>query len=134
MGGVTGRPSTDMIVELPEMWWAEFGACRGMYASLSFWAPTSELHYQKAEQPAAKRRREAACKAVCAGCPVRDECLSWGLAHDELGVWGGTTDDDRQAMRRAARRIAEPLTSAWLAAQAIDRGEVASDRSMPRIG
>jgi WhiB family redox-sensing transcriptional regulator len=47
-------------------------------------------------------------KAVCLGdpvldvepCPVRADCLAWALANDEWGIWGGTTDEDRQEMRR----------------------------------
>lgn len=107
MPGITGRPSTDMIYELPEMRWATRAACRGMYAELSFWSPTSELNYHKGEMGHARRRREADCKAVCKTCPVRIECLQWALDHDELGVWGGTTDDDRHRLR-AARYVDLP--------------------------
>lgn len=107
MGGVTGRPSTDMIIELPEMWWAEYGACRGMYDTLSFWAPTSDLNYQRAELPFEKRRREAACKAICTWCPVVGECFDWAMAHDEMGVWGATTDEERRALRRKATRLVD---------------------------
>jgi len=40
-------------------------------------------------------------KRVCAGCPVRDQCLEEALADPtHLGVMGGTTDDERRGMRR----------------------------------
>lgn len=26
---------------------------------------------------------------ICRGCSVKDECLAYGLAHREHGVWGG---------------------------------------------
>lgn len=46
----------------------------------------------------------AEARAVCDGCSVRDECLSWALALPEKhGIWGGTTSRDRRAMRRAMR-------------------------------
>jgi WhiB family redox-sensing transcriptional regulator len=39
----------------------------------------------------------AAAKRVCAGCPVRAECLAYALAHDERhGIWGGTTPQERR--------------------------------------
>ena len=38
------------------------------------------------------------CRAVCARCRVRAECLRWALEHDERGVWGGTTDDERRGV------------------------------------
>jgi WhiB family redox-sensing transcriptional regulator len=42
-------------------------------------------------------------KRVCNGCEVRDQCLAWALAHDEAGVWGGTTENERR--RIAGRRV-----------------------------
>ena len=40
-------------------------------------------------------------RALCAGCPVRQECLETALADSELlGLWAGTTPDQRKAMRR----------------------------------
>jgi WhiB family redox-sensing transcriptional regulator len=41
--------------------------------------------------------REA--KRVCAGCPVRAECLRYSLAtREEFGVWGGLDEWDRRAV------------------------------------
>lgn len=34
-------------------------------------------------------------KKLCAGCPVRDECLDWALVHEEEGIWGGLTEKER---------------------------------------
>jgi WhiB family redox-sensing transcriptional regulator len=42
--------------------------------------------------------------AVCARCPVRQECLDYAIeARERYGIWGGTTERQR---RRMARRIA----------------------------
>ena len=43
-------------------------------------------------------------KAVCAGCEVRSECLAEGL-HERFGVWGGTSERERRALRRQARAV-----------------------------
>lgn len=41
-------------------------------------------------------------KRVCAQCQVRAPCLQWALASgQEAGVWGGTSEDERRALRRA---------------------------------
>ena len=44
-------------------------------------------------------------KRICRDCPVREPCLAWALeAGAATGIWGGTTDDERRALRRAAAR------------------------------
>jgi WhiB family transcriptional regulator, redox-sensing transcriptional regulator len=42
----------------------------------------------------------AKAKSICAGCQVRQECLGYALAtHQIHGVWGGTSEEDRQLLR-----------------------------------
>jgi WhiB family redox-sensing transcriptional regulator len=44
-------------------------------------------------------------KRICRACPVRKQCLAWALDLDAAaGIWGGTTDDERRAIRKAATR------------------------------
>ncbi|MGH8908765.1 MAG: WhiB family transcriptional regulator [Egibacteraceae bacterium] len=44
-------------------------------------------------------------KAVCRGCAVIAQCLSWALeTHQSDGVWGGMGEDERRGLRRARRR------------------------------
>jgi WhiB family redox-sensing transcriptional regulator len=44
-------------------------------------------------------------KAICRLCEVRDECLEWALSTgQDAGVWGGLSEDERRALRRARRR------------------------------
>jgi WhiB family transcriptional regulator, redox-sensing transcriptional regulator len=46
----------------------------------------------------------AEAKKICAGCPVRAECLDWALVNSELhGVWGGVSERSRRTMRRGLR-------------------------------
>ena len=48
-----------------------------------------------------------AAKAICLLCPVRSECLEWSLATaQDAGVWGGLSEEERRAVRRARRREA----------------------------
>ena len=47
----------------------------------------------------------AEAKAVCHRCPVMEQCLTWALTTSETaGVWGGTSEDERRAMKRRASR------------------------------
>lgn len=51
----------------------------------------------------------AQAKAICAGCPVRGECLGAALAGgDDEGVFGGYTPAERRVVRRRqAARVGE---------------------------
>lgn len=49
----------------------------------------------------------AKAKAICAGCAVRGKCLEFAQDHDSMyGIWGGTTLQDRQRLRRREQRAA----------------------------
>lgn len=54
----------------------------------------------------------APAKKVCATCPVRVECLEWALAHENHGVWGGTSERERRTIRRRRgyRHASQPET------------------------
>ena len=46
----------------------------------------------------------AAAKAVCSQCPVQTQCLEFAITtNQEYGVWGGTSEEERRALRRAWR-------------------------------
>jgi len=40
----------------------------------------------------------ADAKAVCAECPIIADCLTWAVTAKELGIWGGTTENDRKRL------------------------------------
>lgn len=46
--------------------------------------------------------------ALCARCPIREDCLEWALTHDEVGIWGGLTDPQRVAINRRRHRVRCP--------------------------
>lgn len=55
-------------------------------------------------RPTYSYEREA--KKVCSSCPYQIRCLQYALAHpDEQGIWGGTTEDDRQRIKRSRTRL-----------------------------
>lgn len=59
-----------------------------------------DLFTETGDRGAARRLRVAQAKAVCSGCPFRPECAAWALDTYQPGVYGGTSDEDRQATRR----------------------------------
>jgi len=59
-----------------------------------------------------------AAKQVCATCSVRDECLEYALVNRiKFGIFGGKSERERRALRKAARPDdaprAEPLKGAY---------------------
>jgi WhiB family transcriptional regulator, redox-sensing transcriptional regulator len=80
-----------------DLWdWQLRGLCRGKDSSLFF--------HPEGERGAARSAREASAKEVCMRCPVRAECATHALAvREPYGVWGGLTEDEREAMMGRSR-------------------------------
>lgn len=79
--------------------WRQNATCREYDPELFFPAGETGIHVLQA--------REA--KAVCRRCPVMETCLNWAMETRQQGVWGGTTETDRDSLRRrAARRRNRP--------------------------
>ena len=79
---LTGRPA-----------WHARAACRGMGPEIFYPALGESVN------PA---------MAICVLCPVRPECLRYGLANSlQLGIWGGTSGRTR---RKIASRNKGPRT------------------------
>jgi WhiB family transcriptional regulator, redox-sensing transcriptional regulator len=82
--------------------WLALGACRDEDPDLFF--PIGSAGPAIAQV--------AAAKAVCARCDVRAACLRFALEKEQdHGVWGGMTEDERRAIRRARRDHPEQLQS-----------------------
>jgi WhiB family transcriptional regulator, redox-sensing transcriptional regulator len=51
-------------------------------------------------------------KAICATCPVLEECREWSLATaQDAGVWGGLSEEERREIRRERRRATSGLVA-----------------------
>lgn len=49
---------------------------------------------------------------LCERCPIIKQCLEWGLAHENHGVWGGTTPVGRTRIRKRIKWGISELTTA----------------------
>jgi WhiB family redox-sensing transcriptional regulator len=53
----------------------------------------------------AKRIRHRAAKAICAECPVRDQCRDYAVKyHIRDGIYGGLTEKERVSFIRTKER------------------------------
>lgn len=57
-----------------------------------------------------------AAKKFCSDCAVRFECLDHALLNGEVGIWGGTTTNQRAKITRAKRKEAKKATLATASA------------------
>lgn len=78
------RPGVELVAG-----WKDRASCSGVSHRLFF--PTSDT----------PQRLVAKAKAVCARCPVAEECLEYAFETNQVsGIWGGTTEDERRSLRR----------------------------------
>lgn len=50
-----------------------------------------------------KYQNLGAAKAICNSCPLKIQCLEYALKNYEVGVWGGTTEHQREDLRKLGR-------------------------------
>ena len=83
-----------------DLWdWQLDGSCRGTDSALFF--------HPDGERGPARAARDEAAKAVCATCPVLALCAAHALrVREPYGVWGGLSEDDREALYDDGRRLA----------------------------
>lgn len=74
--------------------WMGRAACRGMSRKI-FFPDEFELPDEKA-------------LATCRLCDVKRECLAWAIDHDEAGIWGGLTEEERRKITTVRSRVKCP--------------------------
>jgi len=85
------RPPTPSAPAAIVWRWQDAAACRD--AGDLFFGPDGE-------RGADRDVREKQATVLCAGCPVRSECLEYALRRPEAyGVWGGLGEDERKALK-----------------------------------
>lgn len=83
-------PQRRTVVRPADTTWQEQAACRDADPEL-FYHPEGETGFMKAQ-------RISDARAVCAECPVLEICRANTL-HEEYGIWGGLSEDERAAIR-----------------------------------
>lgn len=84
--------------------WVERAACRGMVETAG---PSAQQRTFFPERGGSTKTG----RAICADCPVRQECAEFAIPQRGLhGIWGGMSQKERSAERR--RRAAETAEGA----------------------
>jgi WhiB family redox-sensing transcriptional regulator len=93
LGGDLAAEGSATLVSLDGEGWRASGACVNSDPEIFF------------PLPRGGRAQLARARALCARCRVREPCLAFALrTRQEYGIWGGLTEDERRAHRRASRR------------------------------
>jgi WhiB family transcriptional regulator, redox-sensing transcriptional regulator len=65
------------------------------------WAAAATCKQSRPDELFVRGAEQHKAKVVCAGCPVRAECLAEALDNRiEWGVWGGMTERERRQLLR----------------------------------
>ncbi len=106
-----GRTSGDNRTFTPRSSWVNEGNCRDVDPSV-FFIPG----YIKGDD---LERRRIKAKDFCSLCVVRSECREYAIDNKEEGIWGGTTERERNKIRgqRARERSGAVGKVALVAAQ-----------------
>jgi WhiB family redox-sensing transcriptional regulator len=89
------------LQERPQGDWPEHARCKGVDPATFF--PVDKGRPPTTYDP------YAAARVLCDACPVRDECLEYALEHEQLGMWGGRTPDERERIRAGEPVSASPI-------------------------
>ncbi len=87
------------------MTWRDHAACRSADLEtffIGFGRGRGQGRYSNAEL--------ARALALCAGCPVRVECLDYAMTtYQDVGIWGGMIASQRKKLRRARQTPTAPI-------------------------
>lgn len=73
-----------LLVPHPDWSWADNAACKEQPKALFF-----------------KKKYIDKAKAICAACPVAEQCRDFAIENKLEGVWGGLTDEERKDHERS---------------------------------
>jgi len=73
------------------------------------WATVAQCKQSRPDELFVRGAAQNRAKMMCAGCPVKTECLAEALDNQiEWGVWGGMTERERRAILRK-----RPNVTSW---------------------
>lgn len=78
------------------------GNCVGVQLDVFFPSTVDEVAFFK---PMAQK--------ICESCPVFNKCLEYALGVKVLGIWAGTDEDERKAIRKARGVTAMSITQEY---------------------
>ena len=92
------------------------------------WTSSAQCRESQPDELFVRGAAQNKAKQLCAGCPVRTECLAEALDNEiEWGVWGGMTERERRAILRK-----RPNVTSWRVLLETAQREHAALQAQPR--
>jgi WhiB family transcriptional regulator, redox-sensing transcriptional regulator len=91
-----GRRADNRNLQIPEFILDDQPACANVDPEL-FFPQETEIAPNKV---VSKYVNLATAKQICASCPLTFQCLEYALKNVEIGIWGGTTESQRESLRK----------------------------------
>lgn len=88
---------------MTDLEWKRYGNCAGKQTNI--WYPDNAAGL-------------IAPRAICEDCPVTSECLDHALRHEKYGVWAGTSERQREELRRRRHITVVPWSTTPVRAMA----------------
>ena len=89
------------MAKIVKPWQFEGASCSGIDTNYFF--PSDENGGTSSEYRLTKR--------ICNGCVWKEECLTYALHYKVTGIWGGTTLNQRDRLRKQLNIIAKPISN-----------------------
>lgn len=94
------------IMQREPLYWQDRARCRGQDTELFYPSGSAQDDLGTTKQRVVYARR------FCRPCPVRRDCLLYALSLPLIldhGVWGGTSENQREEIRRGRLTVEEAL-------------------------
>jgi len=91
----------DILTDPDTNSWQQYGACRTV-TTLTL----ADFFFEGRFKPGSENEKAhiSRLRAVCASCPVNEECDNWATRNHEAGYWAGLTEDDRRKRKSRLKR------------------------------
>ena len=78
------------------------------FQGASCWGVPTEFFFPEGSSITEENR---IAKKICNKCVWKEECLTYALHYKVTGIWGGTSLNERDNLRKKLNIIAKPITN-----------------------
>ena len=92
------RQVANLNLDVPQFIYSGTAACSEVDPELFF-----PQEIEIGNRVVSKYTNLSRARKICSDCPLAMECLEYALRNHEIGIWGGTTEAQRDTIKRNNR-------------------------------